>query len=308
MRAIGSVSAERDAHRLIDYLLTLGIASKFEQASDGFTVWVRDEDKLAQAKEEFTTFLADPTNDRYDRALPEAQRIRRQEMVAELTYRRNVHEVRSLWQRPVPQRCPLTVGLISVCVLVAVLSQLGELHEPILNLLYMTPVIEVNGREMIARGLPEIRRGEVWRLFTPMFIHFGVPHLLFNMWNLYSLSGLIETHRGVWRLAMLVLFSALVSNVSQLIYSGPLFGGMSGVLYALFGYVWMKSRYDRSAGMFMPRETVTLMIAWFFLCMTGAVGPIANAAHVAGFAVGVAVGYAPVWWRRVTRGLPPRTR
>ena len=42
--------------------------------------------------------------------------------------------------------------------------------------------------------------------------------------------------------------------------------------------------------MIVHPNQVTVMIAWLVLCMTGIVGPIANAAHVAGISVGVALG------------------
>jgi GlpG protein len=61
----------------------------------------------------------------------------------------------------------------------------------------------------------------------------------------------------------------------------------------------MKSRYDPSAGMYLPPDTVTLMILWLFICMTGKVGPIANAAHVSGLITGVVVGVAPLLWRKL---------
>jgi GlpG protein len=73
------------------------------------------------------------------------------------------------------------------------------------------------------------------------------------------------------------------------------------VLYGLFGYAWMKSRYEPSVGIYLPRDVVVIMIAWLFLCMTGRVGPIANAAHVAGFVVGIVVGIAPFLWRKIFR-------
>jgi GlpG protein len=133
-------------------------------------------------------------------------------------------------------------------------------------------------------------------------VHFGAIHLLFNMFWVYDLGGMIEARQGTGRLLLLVLTAAVLSNLGQYIMSGPLFGGMSGVVYALFGYVWMKSRYEASADLYVQPQTVLIMIGWLFLCMTGRVGPIANTAHGVGLAVGVAVGVAPYLWRRLLRG------
>lgn len=76
---------------------------------------------------------------------------------------------------------------------------------------------------------------------------------------------------------------------------------MSGVVYALFGYVWMKGRYQPHLGMGVRQQTVLVMLGWLVLCMTGWVGPIGNAAHVMGLIVGMAFGYVPYKWRTMTR-------
>jgi GlpG protein len=69
---------------------------------------------------------------------------------------------------------------------------------------------------------------------------------------------------------------------------------MSGVDYGLFGYVWMKSRFDPGSGLFIHPTTVFLMMAWLLLCMTpGSVVHAANAAHLVGLGMGLAIGYAP---------------
>ena len=49
----------------------------------------------------------------------------------------------------------------------------------------------------------------------------------------------------------------------------PEFGGMSGVVYGLFGYVWIKSMFCRNRDFTCPQVTVIIMIIWLFLCMTG---------------------------------------
>ena len=99
----------------------------------------------------------------------------------------------------------------------------------------------------------------------------------------------------------MVLAIAVASNLVQYWASGPAFGGMSGVVYGLFGYLWMKSRFDPWSGMHMDQQTVVILIAWFFLCMTGWVGPIANWAHGVGLVVGMAIGYAPTAWKDLKR-------
>ena len=80
------------------------------------------------------------------------------------------------------------------------------------------------------------------------------------------------------------------------IHANPAFGGMSGVLYGLFGYLWMKSRYQPALGLSLNPRIVVLLIAWLFLCMTGVMGSVANTAHLAGLLVGVVIGVAPHLW------------
>ena len=40
---------------------------------------------------------------------------------------------------------------------------------------------------------------------------------------------------------------------------------MSGVVFGLFGYIWMKSRFEASSGYFMHPQTVVLMLLWLYL-------------------------------------------
>src|SRR5205085_2056774 len=64
-------------------------------------------------------------------------------------------------------------------------------------------------------GLDAIRRGEVWRLVTPILLHFGIAHLVFNMIWLYQLGGLVELRKGHLAMAAIVLASAVVSNLGE---------------------------------------------------------------------------------------------
>ena len=60
--------------------------------------------------------------------------------------------------------------------------------------------------------------------------------------------------------------------------------------YALFGYAWMKTRYDPTPGLFLPRETILMGLIWLVICLANLMGPIGNTAHFVGLGVGVVAG------------------
>jgi GlpG protein len=198
--------------------------------------------------------------------------------------------------RPVRHLPVVTILLIVASIAVAAASQLGASQDVLLRLY-------IGGR---LTGIPP---AEPWRLVTPIFIHFGVLHLLVNMWWTWDLGRMIEAKRGHLFLATFVLAVAVPSNLLQYVVSGsPFFGGMSGVVYGLLGYVWMRMRFDPGAGYRLHRIDVFAMLAWFALCWSGLVGSIANWAHSCGLAFGVAAGAlepvgaaAPVASRRASR-------
>ena len=119
-----------------------------------------------------------------------------------------------------------------------------------------------------------IRRGEVWRLVTPIFLHWGMAHLFFNMLALLALGERIEFRKGTWRLAVFVLVTAVASNVGQFYKSGGSFGGMSGVVFAMAGYLWIKGQVHPEDGLSLDQRSMTYMVAWFLLGIAfGEFGP-----------------------------------
>ncbi len=152
-----------------------------------------------------------------------------------------------------------------------------------------------------------LEQGHYWRVITPIFIHFGIFHLAFNGLWLWEFGRRIEARTGSLHFLSLVLVTGVVSNSAQYLWSGPsLFGGMSGVIYALLGYLWIRQKLDPSPDFALPRGIVGFMLAWLVICMTGAVGlviegNIANAAHASGLVAGMVIG-ALVGLRGAARG------
>lgn len=306
MRQIGTLPHEPDARRFADFLLTCGIRTQLEPAVTGWLVWVLDEDKVADGRAEFARFVENPAAARYDEAAAEAGRLRDEAIAREKQSRRNIVDVKSQWTRPSANR-PVTWLLIGVSVAVAFMTNFGSDQRPdsIVQKLSFSS-FEVTHRGIayfpLTSPLSDVRQGQIWRLVTPIFIHFGPMHLLFNMLATHSIGGVLEMRFGSLRLALLVLALAVCSNTAQYAWDGPTFGGISGVVFGLFGFAWMKSRFDPAAGIYIDPGTVTMMLIFLVLCMTGMLGRIANAAHLVGLLGGVAAGIAPVAWRRLMRG------
>ena len=300
MRQIGTLSSEQQAKQFEDYLLTRGIKSTVDETGEGWVVWIYDEDQIEQAREELSTYFANTDDPIYHEVAKTARTVRKETEKLNKQAHKQVIDVRERWNRPAAARSPLTFALIAFSVLVAFLTNLGKEHEPYINLLSYASY-RIEGGSLFYEGFHDIQQGEVWRLVTPIVIHFTFLHVLFNMLWLRDLGVSIELRLGSLKFLLMILAIAISSNTAQYFYRGPFFGGMSGVVFGLFGYVWMKSKFDPESGFFLHPSTVFLMIGWFFICMTGAVGSIANMAHGIGLGVGMVLGYAPLLWRNVQR-------
>ena len=323
MRQVVTIADENAAKRLADHLLTMDVTTRVDRAADGWIIWVHREDRMDLARGEVAAFLAEPDHPRYQGASKAADLARREKQKVERLHARNSKSLSGRLNVPSMQRCPITYLLIAVCVAVALLTGFGGdsranqilMFSPIAMSVEQVALSEITNERLPAQvrdwsvpvakwksvGLRPISRGQVWRVITPIFLHFSGIHLLFNMVMLYRLGGLIELRKGSIVMAALVLATGVLSNAAEYLWDvqrfGPehpiQFGGMSGVVYALFGYCWMKSDYDAEADMKVPTDMIVQMILWLLLCMSGIIGPIANAAHVAGLASGLLIGVAP---------------
>jgi GlpG protein len=181
------------------------------------------------------------------------------------------------------QDAPLvTLSLLGISVLVAMYSGFGARLEPI-RAWFIT--------EYLNAGLPEIASGQLWRLITPIFIHFAWFHLLFNGIWMWQLGSVVEKRLGPWDLATLVVVIGIGSNVAQFLSTGPLFGGLSGVVYGLLGYFWVQGRFNPRFGLALNNVVVYLMLGWFVLCWIGVIPNVANWAHTAGLVLGMAAAW-----------------
>lgn len=189
------------------------------------------------------------------------------------------------------RRSPMTTLVLIACLVVALLTQLGDNLATIRWFTFND--FQIQGDYVYFASLEySLAQGQWWRLISPMLLHFGVLHLAMNMMWYWELGRRIEYQQGWLFLLALTLVSAVVSNASQFIFSGAsLFGGLSGVLYAVLGHCWIYQRIFPQASYALPKGVVAMMLIWLLLCLFGVVsalgfGQIANAAHVSGLLVG----------------------
>lgn len=311
MREIGSLPSEELANRIVSYLQTQSIPAKAEKEDAEWTLWVLHDDHREQSKVFLQQFLQAPDSPVYVEALAQARKLRQaQAKERQATQKRQI-DITRRWSGAWWASHPATQVLTLLCIAVVILCtdwsarDVGWLGLPntcnaegswLRNALFMQPPVVITlGGEQVATfsraPLTEmLKTGQVWRLVTPVFLHFGVLHILFNMMWLRQLGAAVEFVRGTRRFVLLFLLLAVGSNVVQFYWGGPAFGGMSGVVFGLIGYVWMKGRYQPQLGLGLMPDQVVYSILWLLLCLGGTMGPIANGAHLGGFLIGILIG------------------
>ncbi len=283
MRLIGHIDSDKDARTFGDFLYVQGIENEAERDGNRWAIWVHSDDQIPAAANLLEEFQASPNDPRFLAGSP-AEKLREQAKAEDAAYRKRVVSGKKL----VPGLARYGFGfvtyiLIAVCVGVFLLSNFGR-DLPRISGLFFT----------WEGGMREIRQGEIWRFVTPILIHFPtsnilIAHILFNMLWLRDLGGMFEARLGWWYLGVFVLVTAAISNYAQYVvgHHGG-FGGMSGVNYALIGYVWIRGRFDPGAGVQLDRQSLIWALIWFAACFTGYLGPIANTAHGTGLVLGMA--------------------
>jgi GlpG protein len=186
--------------------------------------------------------------------------------------------------------CPLTLALIGLSIAGFLLVYLGAPVAWVAQLTY-DPFVLQNGRPVFSEA-----QGQPWRLITPVFLHFGLMHIVFNSLWCWELGRRIELALGSINLGGLFLATAALSNFAQHATSGPvLFGGLSGVVYAFLGFSWAAGMTNPRWRALAPATPIMLfMVGWLLICILGVVDvlgfSVANAAHVGGLVSGVIIG------------------
>ena len=260
------------AHLLANYLTSQSISATVMQSDKEFVVVLDDHAHVDRAKVIAEDFLTNPTHPKYQQAAWDSGKN------VQLAPSGSGFSVKNIINDAV--KAPFTSVVFLLCVAVYTLSLLG-LFAPIAQHLLMQPFSVLSENH------------EWWRLLGPAFIHFSALHIIFNLLWWGMLGARIERTLGVSMLLIVFLVSATISNAAQAIFSDPvqanlyLFGGLSGVVYAVMGFVWWLGWLRPSWGLSLPNSIVGFMLVWLVLGYADILWVnMANAAHTAGLISG----------------------
>ena len=148
-----------------------------------------------------------------------------------------------------------------------------------------------------------IAHGEYYRLITAMFLHYGLLHLLLNMYALWLLGVNLERALGPLRFTALYLLAGLGGNVAAYLFAAPntpTAGASTAVFGVMAGIFVILKRMRLSVAPIVPVIVINVIF-------TLTIANISKSGHLGGLAVGAIVAailaYAPRAHRNLIQGV-----
>lgn len=259
-----TIGNPRLAQSFVDYMATHNITIDMrptEQRNE-VELWLEDESQKEYTDKELQQFIHNPMDERYMAA---SWQTNRNESPFHYKNQLNIRSVAT-------QVGPLTISVFVLSIIVYLWMQ-------------------VSGDRSVMSYLAwpnDQQKMELWRWFTPALLHFSIEHILFNLMWWWYLGGQVERRLGAGKLFVIMIVSALFSNWGQSLFSGSNFGGLSGVVYALIGYVWLTGERNPDKGIAIPRGLMIFSVLWLVVGYFDMFGmSIANMAHASGLGIGI---------------------
>ncbi|EGU36175.1 protein GlpG [Vibrio ichthyoenteri ATCC 700023] len=263
-----SLNQPRMAQAFIDYMASRQIDIKLMPEGEGqFALWLMDDQHQVEAEAELKMFLDQPNNAKYQAASWNMAESRTNH------FRYNSPSMMSMIKA---KAGPFTLAIMAICSVIFILQQFGA-GQSVFNALHFPAFA---GQEW-----------QIWRWVSHALLHFSIMHIAFNLLWWWQLGGDIEQRLGSGKLIQLFVFSAALSGIGQFWVEGANFGGLSGVVYALVGYIWLMGYRAPEKGLMMPKPLIGFMLVWLVLGFVQPFMAIANTAHLVGLLAGVMLGW-----------------
>jgi rhomboid protease GluP len=185
-------------------------------------------------------------------------------------------------------KVPVTFALVTINTLVFIATLLAGAE-------WLVPV----GRMQIAWGSnfgPYTTDGEWWRLFTSLFIHFGIAHLVLNMIALVMFGPLVERLYGSVNYLLIYLLAGIAGSLASISWQPDInSAGASGAIFGILGALLaaqLRAGDTFPIDILRPIRKATLVFLGLSLYAGFKYKGIDNAAHLGGVAAGFVIGLA----------------
>ena len=193
------------------------------------------------------------------------------------------------------QKYPITYGLIGINALIYLFSAF-----------FSQDIIDMDMQTLVDMGALygplTVLKGEWWRLFTAMFLHGGMTHILMNMFSLYLIGRGVEMYFDTRSYLIIYLFSGLLGGlVSLYMHPNSVGIGASGAIFGVFGalagfFLAHRDKIEAHSKAFMKDFGIVLGIN---LVLGLSIPSIDVSAHIGGLIIGLIGGFViskdPKW-------------
>ncbi|MCK3657991.1 rhomboid family intramembrane serine protease [Pasteurellaceae bacterium Pebbles2] len=185
--------------------------------------------------------------------------------------------MQSIFKSDLPK---FTVFITALCAILYFFTSTIDLDQQVLMALFHFPA-------------EDFQQQEYWRYFSHSLIHLSLGHIAFNLTWWWLFGGAIEKKFGSITLIALFVLSAFATGVSQNWASGPWFFGLSGVVYAVMGFVFCVDKFSPTVKFDLPDGFFTMLavgIAFGFISPLIGI-EMGNTAHISGLVIGLIWGF-----------------
>ncbi|ENM5767092.1 rhomboid family intramembrane serine protease GlpG [Vibrio mimicus] len=264
MQLLTTLNNPRAAQAFIDYMAAHQIdIQMMPDASGQFSLWVLHDQHVDVAQAELQAFLQNPYDRKYQAASWDVADQKRPQFH---------YASPNLLSLIKAKAGAFTLFIMALCIAIFALQTFGA-GDAIFNALHFPAQAS--------------QQWQIWRWVSHALLHFSVMHIAFNLLWWWQFGGDLEQRLGSLKLIKLFIVSAIISGAGQYWVEGANFGGLSGVVYALAGYLWVLGQRAPQLGLSIPRSLMGFMLIWLVLGFVQPFMAIANTAHLAGLISGV---------------------
>ncbi|ENM5727624.1 rhomboid family intramembrane serine protease GlpG [Vibrio mimicus] len=268
MQLLTTLNNPRAAQAFIDYMAAHQIdIQMMPDASGQFSLWVLHDQHVDVAQAELQAFLQNPYDQKYQAASWDVADQKRPQFH---------YASPNLLSLIKAKAGAFTLFIMALCIAIFALQTFGA-GNAIFNALHFPAQAS--------------QQWQIWRWVSHALLHFSVMHIAFNLLWWWQFGGDLEQRLGSLKLIKLFIVSAIISGAGQYWVEGANFGGLSGVVYALAGYLWVLGQRAPQLGLSIPRSLMGFMLIWLVLGFVQPFMAIANTAHLAGLISGVVLAW-----------------